>query len=52
MVVAFAYEKFYRLPRFLHRRGELAVLALELGCFERTVGDDDWGEQFLEMALR
>ena len=52
MVVALAYEKFYRLARFLHRRGEIAVLPLELGCFERPVGDDDRGEQFLEVTLR
>ena len=41
----------HRLARCLHRRGELAVLALELGCLQSAMGNHDWCRQFVEKAL-
>jgi hypothetical protein len=43
VVVALPDEELHGLPGRLHRRREVARLALELRRLQRAVGDDDGG---------
>ena len=51
MVIALTDQERYGLACRFYRRGEIAVLALELGRLQCAVSDDDGRHQLVEMTL-